>query len=306
MDYTHPDLDPGDRSRIIAGYDTGDGNSDPMDDLPDSPNSYGGHGTNIAGVVGAITNNNQGVAGIMWNCKIMPVKMVRSGGIRIPHILNWEWNESAFPSDVADAIDYAVNNGAHIINLSYSFPSMGWLINEVALRIPLLFQSLNNAYNNNLVIIASLGNQESSDVRYPAGFIHQVIAVGATNRFREKASFSNTGPHINVSAPGVGILTTERYGGTRSVSGTSFSSPIVAGVAGLIISQGKDRGFNLTNDDVRNILERTADDIELYGMVLMIIQVMVRLTPMRPFSFYPSPTRWFMGFHLVVIPPKQT
>ena len=236
-----------------------------MDDLPDSPNSFGGHGTKVAGVVGAITNNDLGVAGIMWNCKIMPVKMVRGGGIRIPHILNWEWNESAFPSDVADAIDYAVNNGAHIINLSYSFPSMGWPINEVALRVPLLFQSLNNAYNTNMVITASMGNQGSSDVRYPAGFRHQVVAVGTTTRLRQKASFSNTGSHISVSAPGVDILTTERNGGTRSVSGTSFSAPIVAGVAGLIISQGKDRGFNLTNDDVRNILELTSEDVDPVG-----------------------------------------
>ena len=75
VDYTHPDLDPGNRSRVIAGYDFGNGDNNPMDDLPYVSGSYGGHGTHIAGIIGAIPNNGQ-VAGVMWNCKIMPVKMV--------------------------------------------------------------------------------------------------------------------------------------------------------------------------------------------------------------------------------------
>src|SRR5690606_27678405 len=134
--------------------------------------SFAGHGTRIAGVIGARTDNGQQVAGVMWNCKIMPVKMVRSGGIKIPHILDWDWSTTAFPSDVADAIDYAINNGAHVINLSYSFPDMGWVLNEVVLRIPLLAQAINNAYQNNAVITASMGNEFGTDnsIRYPAGF----------------------------------------------------------------------------------------------------------------------------------------
>lgn len=268
VDYNHLDLDPGNRIRVIAGTDTGDGDNDPLDNLPDNdPESFAGHGTSIAGVVGAITNNSSQVAGVMWNCQIMPVKMVRSGGIRIPHIVDWDWSTSAFPSDVADAIDYAVNNGANVINLSYSFPDMGWPVNEVILRVPHIFQAIDNAYKNNVVITASMGNEFETDnrTRYPAGFREQVMAVGATTRSRTKASFSNTGSHISVSAPGVGIVTTERGGGIRSVSGTSFSAPLTAGVAGLVISQGKDRNFNLTNDDVRHIIELTAQDIGAVG-----------------------------------------
>lgn len=268
VDYTHPDLDPGDRSRVIAGTDTGDDDNDPMDNLPyNDPNSFAGHGTSIAGVVGAITNNGEQVAGVMWNCRIMPVKMIRSGGIRIPHILDWNWSTSAFPSDVADAIDYAVNNGAHVINMSYSFPDKGWPVNEVALRIPLLIQAIDNAYRNNVVITASMGNsfETNNSTRYPAGFSEQIIAVGSSTQQRIKAASSNTGSHISVVAPGVDIRTTERGGGLRTVSGTSFSAPLTAGVAGLVISQGKDRQFNLTNDDVRHILELTAVDIYSVG-----------------------------------------
>lgn len=263
VDYTHSDLDPGDRTRVIAGIDTGDDDNDPMDDMPDTGDSYANHGTRIAGVIGARTDNSQQVAGVMWNCKIMPVKMVRnSGSIKIPHLIDLDFNETAMPSDVADALDYAVSNGAHVINLSYSFASEGWIEDEVVFQIQLLADAIDNAYQNNVVITASMGNEYNEDntVRYPAGFSEQVIAVGATNQDGTRRSSSNTGSHIDLAAPGTNILTTSRGGGITTSSGTSFSAPIVAGVAGLIISQGKDRSFDLTNDDVRHIMELTATD----------------------------------------------
>lgn len=263
VDYTNVDLDPGDRSRIIAGHDTGDDDNDPMDDLPNaSTESFFGHGTHIAGVIGAITNNGSVASGVMWNCKIMPVKMVRSGGIRIPHIYNWDWSESAFPSDVADAIDYAVNNGAHVITMSYSFPSKGWLENEIGLKVPFLREAVENAYQNNVVITSSTGNTSINEIRYPANFNDQVIAVGATDRNGNRRSSSTFGPHIDLVAPGEGIVTVSRSrtaDGTTSVSGTSFSTPIVAAIAGLVISHSKDRNIQITNDDVRHILQNTAN-----------------------------------------------
>lgn len=79
VDYNHVDLDPGDRSRIVGGYDTGDDDSNPMDDLPEGDNKWGNHGTSVAGIIGAITNNSEGVAGIMWNTRIIPVKVATSG-----------------------------------------------------------------------------------------------------------------------------------------------------------------------------------------------------------------------------------
>lgn len=269
VDYTHQDLDPGDRSHVIAGYDFGDNDNNPMDDLPDNTElSYAGHGTHVAGIIGAIANNSRQVTGVILNCKIMPVKMVGSGSIRSPFggtIL--DYSTTAFPSDVANAIDYAVNNGAKVINLSYGFSAIGFLIDEVIFEIPLLFNTISNAYNNNVVIVAAMGNEynEGNPLIYPAGFAHEVIAVGNTNTIPARSSTSNTGSHICVSAPGSSILSTLRGGGIGYKSGTSMAAPVVSGVAGLIISQGLDRNFDLTNDDVRHILERTADDISPAG-----------------------------------------
>jgi len=272
VDYNHDDMDPGNRSRVIAGIDTGDGDNDPLDDLPyNDPKSFAGHGTSVAGIVGAITNNGQQTSGVMWECKIMPVKMVGNGSLAIRYpfggtVVNF--SATAFPGDVANAIDYAVNNGAQVINLSYGFHSVGFLIDDVILRIPLLYQTLDYAYLNNVVTCAAMGNEYETDnsPSYPAGFFEQVIPVGATTRSRERASFSNTGSHISVSAPGLGIYTTARGGGVnRSFSGTSAAAPIAAGVAGLIISQGKDRGFSLTNDDVKHIMQFTASDAAAAG-----------------------------------------
>jgi subtilisin family serine protease len=268
VDYTHADLDPGNRSRVIAGYDFGNNDNNPMDDLPSSGLSYGEHGTHIAGIIGAITNNGMYVSGIMWNCKIMPVKMVGSGAIKSPFggtIL--DFSTTALPGDVANSIDYAVNNGANIINLSYGFSSVGFPIDEIILRIPLLYETISNAYNNNVVITAAIGNEYNSGnpVEYPAGFSHEVIAVGATTESFTRWSNSNTGPHIDLSAPGTNIISTLRGSGTTPKTGTSMAAPVVAGIAGLVISLGKDRNLNLTNDDVEHIMEQTADDMGTTG-----------------------------------------
>lgn len=279
VDYNHPDLDPGDRSRIIAGIDTGDDDNDPFDDLPDHhEDSFAGHGTAIAGLIGSITDNGMDGSGVMWNCQIMPIKMVRSGELSLAHpggnFTLWDFSWSVFPSDAADAIDYAVNNGADIINLSYGFPDLGEVVNDVILRVPLLFDALDNAYRNNVLITASMGNEGDecfsygcNPYNYPAGFSEIVLGVGATDGTGLKADFSSYGPHINLSAPGTFIRSTKRDGEFGFVGkGTSYSAPIVAGVAGLVLSQGKDRGFELTNDDLRNILERTATDVPDYGI----------------------------------------
>ena len=268
IDYTHPDLDDGRRTRIIHGYDFGDNDDDPMDDLPQSADSYYSHGTHIAGIIGAITNNGIGVNGIMQNCKIMPVKMVSSEAIKSPFggtIV--DFSAIAKPVDVANAVDFAVNNGAHVINLSYGFSGMGFPINEIVFRIPLLSSVLANAYKNNVVIVAAIGNeyQEGNPINYPAAFYRYLIPVGATNKSGQRASFSSTGNHISVSAPGVNILSTVPKEQYEKQSGTSMAAPVVAGIAGLIISQSKDRGLNLSNDDVKHILECTADDIPPVG-----------------------------------------
>jgi len=163
---------------------------------------------------------------------------------------------------VADAIDYAVNNGANVINLSFGFTLKDIPLLDAIYGLDVLVSAINNAYNQNVVIVAAMGNDglKGSPIQYPAVLSH-VIAVGNTNSLRQRSASSSIGSHISVSAPGDGILSTIRGDTTKSMSGTSMATPVVCGVAGLMISQGKDRGFSLTNDDVRHILEKTADDV---------------------------------------------
>jgi len=265
VDYTHPNLDPGDRSRVIAGYDFGSDDNNPMDDLPEaSSESFANHGTHIAGIIGANPTSTNNISGIMQNCKIMPVKMVGSGGIKWPFtdVYAWDFSTTAFPSDVADAIDYAVNNGANVINLSFGFTLPNIPLADAISGLDVMVTAINNAYNQNVVIVVAMGNEgeNGSPIQYPAVLSH-VIAVGNTNSLRQRSPSSSIGSHICVSAPGTDILSTIRGGGIDYKSGTSMSAPVVSGLSGLIISQGKDRGFNLTNDDVRHILEKTADDV---------------------------------------------
>lgn len=268
VDYTHPNLDPGDRSRVISGYDTGSNDNDPMDDLPDGGDSFANHGTHIAGIIGANPTTTHSISGVMQNCKIMPVKVVGSGGIKKPFtdVYLWDFSATAFPSDIADGIDYAVNNGAHIINLSIGFWFPNIPLASAIAGLDVLVSAINNAYYNNVLVVASMGNEgdKGNPDNFPAKLSH-VLAVGNTNNLRVKAASSSTGSHISVCAPGMDILSTIRGGGIDTKNGTSMAAPVVCGVAGLIISQGKDRGFNLTNDDVRQIIERTADDIGTAG-----------------------------------------
>ena len=267
VDYNHPDLDPGNRNRVIAGYDFGDFDSDPMDDLSNNqPESYADHGTRVAGAIGAIANDSTGVAGIMWNCKIMPLKMVSSLSISYPFIGTiFDFSTTAFPSSTAMAIDYAVNNGAHVINMSYGISGLGYTLAVVTQQLSALYDAIANAYENNVVLVAAMGNEylKGNPIEYPAGF-SEVIGVGQTNSSLQRVNTSNTGPNIDVSAPGT-YLSTSRNNSYNVLNGTSSATPVVSGVAGLVISQGLARDFNLTNDDVKHILEITADDIDPTG-----------------------------------------
>lgn len=270
VDYKHPNLDPGDRSRVIAGIDTGDNDNDPMDNLSDtSDGSYANHGTHIAGIIGATPSEKHSIWGVMQNCKIMPIKMVGSGRLKIKvfvTLIDWDYSTTAFPSDVANGIDYAVNNNANVINLSYGFGAGNIPFQEVVLKVGLLNSSIKNAYMKNVLVVASMGNDgvNAPQYYYPAAF-PTVLAVGNTNINKQRAPSSSIGKHISVSAPGTNIKSTLRDGKIGNKSGTSMAAPVVSGLAGLIISQGKDRNMDLTNDDVRYILEKTANDIDKPG-----------------------------------------
>ena len=272
VDYSHPDLDTGDRSRVIQGYDTGDDDNDPMDDIVNSGgNTYGGHGTMVAGVIGAITSNYLGVAGIMWNCKLLPIKAASTGGLQVGPF-NFGAG-TATDMDLAEGIEYARTHGAQVINMSFGGTGDDfWTRLEVWWGGDPLAEATWNAYQSGVVLAAAMGNEDASTVYYPAGY-PWVIGVGATNIDDDRVTKANTagywgsnyGAHTDLVAPGAYEYTTTRGGTYDDMSGTSCATPFVSGVAGLVISQGLDRGLTLTNDDVRHLLEATADKVPGMG-----------------------------------------
>jgi thermitase len=226
VDLFHPDLS----GKLVSGYDFANEDSNPQDDH--------GHGTHVAGIAAAKTDNGTGVAGLSWGAKIMPVKVLDDYG-------NGEYLH------VAAGITHAAENGADIINLSLggSAPSSA------------LEDAVQHAHALGCVVVAATGNNNSS-VSYPAGY-PEVIAVAATDSYDQRASFSNYGPEVDVAAPGVSIRSTYWWGGSTYewLNGTSQASPHVAGLAALIWSVNPD----LNNTQVESIIKQTADDLGVAG-----------------------------------------
>ncbi|MDI6800661.1 MAG: S8 family serine peptidase [Thermodesulfovibrionales bacterium] len=187
--------------------------NDPWDDY--------GHGTFVAGIIGAKGNNAIGIAGVMWNVKIMPLKVFNSQGYTTI-------------SAIVDAIVYAVNKGAKIINESFG----GYEFSATE------YNALNYANSAGVFVAAAAGNESiNNDIYplYPASFnLPNIISVAATDQKDMLASFSNFGPNsVHVAAPGVYILSTmpdNGYSDKEFWAGTSLSTPYVSGVAGLLMT----------------------------------------------------------------------
>ncbi len=225
VDYTHEDLS----GKVMKGYDFVNDDFDPRDD--------NGHGTHVAGIAGAIANNGRGIAGVCQECSIMAIKVITADG-------------SGANSWIANGIANAVNLGARIINLS-----LGGLDNSNTIRM-----AVEQAYRQGVLVFAASGNDGSGVPLYPAA-LPEVIAIGATNRYGERASFSSYGSHLELAAPGEAIYSTLTGNRYDAWNGTSMASPHVAGLAGLLFS----RNPSLTNEQVRQILEGTAQDIGAGG-----------------------------------------
>lgn len=196
------------------------------------------HGTRVSGIIAAISNNTKGVAGLAPQSPVMPLKACDSNG---------------FCTDTAviNAILYAKNNGAKIVNLSLGGPEPNPGIQEAVTR----------AWDAGLVITGAAGNNGTLGVYYPAAG-QNIIAVSAIDSSDSKAGVSSYGPQITVGAPGSAIYTTERNGSyATGVAGTSYATPHVSALAALIWSANP----GLTNQQVVNIITSTAADLGTPG-----------------------------------------
>lgn len=242
VDPGHPDL----AAKLLPGHDFVDDDSDPTD--------LNGHGTNVAGVAAAVTNNGLGVAGTSWGAAILPVRVLDADG--------YGTNE-----DITDGITWATSHGARVLNLSLGGPTYAQAMQD----------AVNAAHAAGRLVVAAMGNYRSSGnpTAYPAAY-ENAFAVAATDRYDSFTWYSQYGPHCDIAAPGGamdyyhdpdGVYSTmPTYACTLSnmgyytsydyMQGTSQAAPFVAGLAALVLSVAP----NLGPDAVQAAIEQSATD----------------------------------------------
>jgi len=232
IDSGHPDL----MGNLMAGasFNTQTGVQIAGDTIA---NDDHGHGTHVAGIIGAFTNNGIGVSGVIWRCRLMPVKVM-------------DYNGVGTDDSIDSGIRFAANNSAEVINLSLGGDGGAGILQA----------SVDYARARNCVVVAAMGNEGLEERFYPAA-CDGVIAVGATDSNDNKATFSNFGDWMTVCAPGVSILSTYLNNGYSYMSGTSMATPFVSGVAALIFARYP--GISLSSVELR--LKRGVDDIGSTG-----------------------------------------
>lgn len=271
VDLAHPDL----FVRILPGYDFVNNDNDPQDDH--------GHGTHVAAIAAASTNNGEGVAGVNWGANILPVKVLNSGA-------------TGTYANVAAGIVWAADHGAQVINLSLGGPAPSFVLND----------AVNYAYQRGVILVASTGNAGAPSVLYPAAY-DPVIAVGATDSGNNLADFSNYGAEVDVVAPGVNIYSAFPGGGYGYRSGTSMAAPHVSGLAALlwgIPGNGPAR--------IRTLIEANALDLGSPGWDVFfgsgLIQMDAAILPALPTATpeatkTPDPTQTTVPLQEIAPPP---
>ncbi len=220
VDASHPDL----AGQLVAGASMLDGVA-----ATDDPN---GHGTWMAGIIAAATDNGTGIAGVGYaGVSVMPVTVLDADGL-------------GQDSDIIEGVVWAVQHGADVINMSFSNPGYSASLQA----------AIDYAWAHDVVVVAATGNDGSSSVTFPAGD-RGVVGVSATDPSDALAPSSNYGADTFLAAPGVDILTTAPGGGSTSITGTSASSAIVAAAAALL--RANDPGA--TNGVIVARLARNAD-----------------------------------------------
>jgi len=210
----------------VKGWDVAD-----WDNNPDPTNS-GNHGTMVAGCASARSNNSVGIASIGYSVKIIAIKASKTTAGTMPYGY--------------DGIIYAAAAKANVINLSWG----GTVSSTTGQNV------INYAYGKGCLIVAAAGNAGNSTLEYPAAYTN-VIAVASTGSGDKKSSWSSYGSYIDVCAPGEGIYTTNVGSGYTTTQGTSFSSPIVSGLCGLMLSLYP----YLTLAEIETCLKSNTDDI---------------------------------------------
>ena len=249
VDTGHPDL----AGKIVPGYDFVAGDNDPRDE--------NGHGTHVAGIAAAMTNNGVGVAGMSWGARIMPIRVLDASG-------------SGWSSDIISGINWAYSNGAKVLNLSLGGPSYSASMQS----------AVTAAHNAGSLVVAAMGNcrtagpgcPTANPTSYPAAYTN-VMAVAATNRSDTYAYYSQYGAHCDIAAPGGAMTSIHDSNGIYStmptydvdmtgdgfyknydyLQGTSMATPYVSGLAALIWSATP----GLTPAQVQQIMQNTAVDL---------------------------------------------
>jgi subtilisin family serine protease len=249
IDYTHPDLaanmwinsgekpgngiddDGNGYTDDVYGYDFYNNDPDPYDDNE--------HGTHCAGTIGAVGNNSQGVVGVSWNVSLMGLKFLGASG-------------SGNTFDAIRAIDYAIDNGARVINASFGGAGYD----------PALEDAVQRAADEEVLFVAAAGNEGTNNdtsPSYPASFpVNYLLSVAATDGTDSLTWFSNYGStSVDVAAPGSAIRSTVPGGGYQSFSGTSMATPHVAGLAALLLAENP----SLPLSELWDVIFSTVDTI---------------------------------------------
>ncbi|HOU12327.1 MAG TPA: S8 family serine peptidase [Anaerolineae bacterium] len=254
VDTSHPDL----ASKLVAGHDFVDDDNTPSDE--------NGHGTHVAGIAAAVTNNGIGVAGMAWDARIMPVRVLDNKG-------------NGYNSDITAGITWAYQNGADILNLSLGGASYSQTMQD----------AINAAHAGGSLVVAAMGNcryatgscTTANPTQYPAAY-NNVMAVAATDSGDSYAYYSQYGSHCDIAAPGgelsrlgdpngiystlptYAVYMTTYYGFLNNydyLQGTSQATPYVSGLAALIWSMNP----ALTPDEVQSLVQQTAEDLGTAG-----------------------------------------
>ncbi len=242
VDLTHPDL----VGKLVPGYDFANNDNDPSDDQ--------GHGTHVAGIAAASSNNGIGIAGVSWSARLMPIKVLNTDG-------------SGRSSDIAEGIVWATDQGADIINLSLGAIQYATVVAD----------AVRYAHERGALVIAASGNyyKDGNPIVYPAALNH-VLAVAAVNDSDGHASYSSSGSYVDIAAPGgdpadttdgdnqhwiPGTYLRARGASYAWLSGTSQAAPQVAGIAALLLALDP----SLSPDQVVGLLTHSAVDVESPG-----------------------------------------